>query len=180
MDKPATDDAWSGLSCVESRLSRESPVSSMARIKLGLGPRCLEVEGEEEFVREMLDRYEALLDPASPVAGDVSGEPGRSDGVELGSFGEFIQKLPSSATEVDRMLAAGFWVQRRSADDAFATAEASRRLAEQGIKLGNPSQCVRQSLAARRVFAVQRGRFRVSQTGRQHLRQLVGTEFIPE
>lgn len=180
MDKPPADGAWSDLSHVEPRLSRELPLSSMARVKLGLGPRSLEVEGDEEFVREMLDRYEALLDPGSPVAGDAPGEPGRSDGAELGSFGEFIQKLPSSATEVDRMLAAGFWVQRRSADDAFATGEASRRLAEQGIKLGNPSQCVRQSLAARRVFAVQRGRFRVSQTGRQHLRQLVGAEVIPE
>jgi len=152
----------------------------MARIKLDLGPRCLEIEGNEDFVREMLDRYEALLDPPSAAAADAAGEPGRGDGAGLGSFGEFIQKLPTSATEVDRMLAAGFWVQRRSADDAFATAEASRRLAEQGIKLGNPSQCVRQSLAARRVFAVQRGRFRVSQSGRHHLRQLVGAEAIPE
>ncbi len=180
MDKPATDGAWRGLSNAEPGLSREPSLSNMARIKLSLGPRGLEVEGDEEFVREMLDRYEALLDPASSAAGDTPSDPGRGDGADLGSFGEFIQKLPSSATEVDRMLAAGFWVQRRSADDAFATAEASRRLAEQGIKLGNPSQCVRQSLAARRVFAVQRGRFRVSQTGRQHLRQLVGGEIIPE
>lgn len=152
----------------------------MARIKLDLGPRCLEIEGSEAFVREMLERYETLLDPPPAAAGDHAGEPGRGDTAELGTFGEFIQKLPVSATEVDRMLAAGFWVQRRSADDAFATAEASRRLTEQGIKLGNPSQCVRQSLAARRVFAVQRGRFRVSQSGRQHLRQLVGAEVIPE
>ena len=61
----------------------------------------------------------------------------------------------------------------------YATADANRRLVEQGIKLGNPSQCVRQSLTARRVFAVQRGRFRVSQLGRQYLRQLMG-DAIPE
>jgi hypothetical protein len=78
------------------------------------------------------------------------------------------------------MLAAGYYVQRQSGDNAFSTADANRRLGEQGIRLGNPSQCVRQSLSARRVFAVQRGRFRVSQLGRQHLRQLLGGELVPE
>jgi hypothetical protein len=38
---------------------------------------------------------------------------------------------------------------------------------------------VRQSLAARRVFAVARGRFRVSQQGRAYLRQL-SNGAIPE
>ena len=64
------------------------------------------------------------------------------------------------------MLAAGFYVQVTSADDAFATGDANRRLTEQGIKLGNPSQCVKQSLLAKRVFLVSKGRYRVSQPGR--------------
>ena len=72
------------------------------------------------------------------------------------------------------MLAAGFYVQANSTDDAFATADANRRLTEQGIKLGNPSQCVKQSLLAKRVFLVSKGRYRVSQPGRAHLRQLLG------
>jgi hypothetical protein len=72
------------------------------------------------------------------------------------------------------MLAAGYFAQATSSDDTFATAEANKRLLEQGIKLGNPSQCVRQSLVAKRVFLVARGRFRVSQHGRVHLRQLLG------
>ena len=132
-------------------------------------------------MREMVDRLEAtlqMLAPGEPVpADDPAPTP---DGSGLGSFGEFIQQLPSAATEVDRMLAAGYWVQRRSSDDAFATGDANRRLTEQGVKLGNPSQCVRQSLTARRLFAVQRGRFRVSQVGRQHLRQLLGGQLVAE
>lgn len=159
----------------------EPALESRARVRLDLGQRAFEVEGSEPFVRELVDRLEATLQayggnepmpvempPAAPV-----------EAASFGSFGEFVQKLPSSATEVDRMLAAGYWVQRQSVDDAFATGDANRRLVEQGVKLGNPSQCVRQSLVAKRVFAVQRGRFRVSQLGRQYLRQLMG-DAIPE
>lgn len=178
MDKPAPDRAWIGLSLTDKTLSPEGLVSSRARIRLDLGQRAFEIEGDETFVREMLDRLEGALDLAGEPVGEQPAQTMRPDGSGLGSFGEFIQKLPASATEVDRMLAAGFWVQRQSPDDAFATSDASRRLTEQGVKLGNPSQCVRQSLTARRVFAVQRGRFRVSQIGRQHLRQLVGGELI--
>jgi hypothetical protein len=152
------------------------------RVRLNLGQREFEVEGGEAFVRELAGRYEELLQslgaPADPPAAEAAMPP--VDGRPLGSFGEFIQRLPGTATEVDRMLAAGYFVQRHSGDDAFTTADANRRLAEQGIKLGNPSQCVRQSLGARRVFAVQRGRFRVSQLGRQHLRQMIGADLVPE
>lgn len=155
-------------------------VAGQARVRLDLGQRAFEIEGDEAFVREMLDRLEGVLDLAGEPVAEQQAQTTRPDGPGLGSFGEFIQKLPGSATEVDRMLAAGYWVQRQSQDDAFATGDASRRLTEQGVKLGNPSQCVRQSLTARRVFAVQRGRFRVSQIGRQHLRQLVGGELIAD
>ncbi|MFO1068341.1 MAG: hypothetical protein U1E14_07435 [Geminicoccaceae bacterium] len=155
-----------------------------ARIRVDLAQRAFEIEGSETFVRDLLDRLEDLVQNGAPVeaAAAIAEAPAASVPAaptsELGSFGEFIQRLPSSATEVDRMLAAGYWCQAQSADDAFATGDANRRLTEQGIKLGNPSQCVRQSLNARRVFAVQRGRFRVSQTGRHYLRQLVG-ELVP-
>lgn len=151
------------------------------RIRLSLSQREYEVEGGEAFVREVAGRLEELLlgmgavDPPAAEPG-----PGVRELPPAGAFGELIQRLPASATEVDRMLAAGYFVQRQSGDDTFTTADANRRLAEQGIKLGNPSQCVRQSLTARRVFAVQRGRFRVSQQGRQHLRQLLGGDLVPE
>jgi hypothetical protein len=69
--------------------------------------------------------------------------------------------------------------QQQAPDDSFTTADANKRLTEQGIKLGNPSQCVKQSVLAKRVFMVLRGRYRVSQHGRAHLRQLMGP-IIPE
>ncbi len=148
-------------------------VDAPARIRINLAQRELEVEGSEDFVRSFGDRLERMMElltsgAAPPVAAT------RAPAARLGSFGEFLHHLPGTATDVDRMLAAGFYVQEHAPDRSFATAEASRRLSEHGIKIGNPSQCVRQSLMAKRVFVVERGRYRVSQTGRQHLRQLMG------
>jgi hypothetical protein len=156
------------------------------RVRINLAQAEIEVEGSESFVESFRPQLEALLDrlprePAAPPAADqvLAIPPAARAKTELGPFGEFLHHLPASATEVDRMLAAGYYLQQLSGDDSFATGDANKRLAEHGIKIGNPSQCVRQSLTARRVFAVARGRFRVSQTGRAYLRQLTnGT--VPE
>lgn len=146
------------------------------RLRINLSQREFEVEGSEEFVRGFADRIQELLDlfyQPAPAAPEQLQEV-EPTSAALGTFGEFILRLPSSSTDVDKMLAAGFYVQAASADDAFATGDANRRLTEQGIKLGNPSQCVKQSLLAKRVFLVSKGRYRVSQPGRAHLRQLLG------
>ena len=143
--------------------------------------------GSEAFVREYAERIEALIErlveaaplpeppqrPAPPME-PLLGREFEAPPSTLGEFGAFIQRLPSTATEVDTMLAAGLFVQSTTNDDTFSTAEANKRLLEQGFKLGNPSQCVRQSLVAKRLFQVSRGRFRISQHGRAHLRQLLG------
>ena len=131
------------------------------RLRINLSQREFEVEGSEEFVRGFAERISELLDlldvgpvVTAPVEAEAAPPSPRAP---LGSFGEFLLRLPSSATDVDKMLAAGYFVQVGSADDAFTTADANRRLTEQGIKLGNPSQCVKQSLLAKRVFLRQQG-----------------------
>ena len=156
-----------------------------ARLRINLAQREFEVEGSEPFVEGFVERVRELwrarrAPPETAGAVPPPSRPQRLPPVTAsGTFGEFILRLPPGSTDVDKMLAAGFWTQRASGDDAFATADANRRLTEQGIKLGNPSQCVKQSLLAKRVFMVLRGRYRVSQQGRAHLRQLLGP-VVPE
>lgn len=151
-----------------------------ARLRINLQTREFEVEGSESFVVRYAERIEELL-TALELPREAAGNSGGSEPATptpLGSFGEFLQRVPGSATETDKILAAGFFVQQQAADDAFSTSEASRKLTDHGVKVGNPSQCVRQSLAAKRVFMVQRGRYRVSQGGRTHLRRLLG-DIVP-
>jgi hypothetical protein len=148
-----------------------------AKLRINLAQREFEVEGSEGFVRTYADRLDQLLGRLSEQPGAApppnSGAPESSALPSTQSFGELLHRLPRGASDVDRMLIAGHFVQQRAADNAFSTGEANALLTEQGIKVGNPSQCVKQSLMAKRVFKHQ-GRYRVSQTGADHLRQLLG------
>jgi hypothetical protein len=65
------------------------------------------------------------------------------------------------------MLLAGYFAQSRSADQSFSVGEANALLTEEGVKIGNPAQSVKQNLVAR-----SQGRYRVSQIGVDHLVQL--------
>ena len=149
-----------------------------AKLRINLVQREFEVEGSESFVKTYAERLDQLLtrlteQPAAPPKAQASP---RSDGNALpgtGTFGELLQRLPRASTDVDRMLVAGYFAQQRGADNGFATGEANTLLTEQGVKVGNPSQCVKQNLLANRVFKHQ-GRYRVSQIGLDHLRQLIG------
>ncbi len=168
-------------------------MTERARIRINLSQHEFEVEGSEAFVQRYAARLEDLLarlgagaPPAEVPAGGRAPAPIPAPAPEGGTgrpalpvFGEFIHHLPTDATEVDKMLAAGLWVQLHGPERSFATAEASRRLAEHGIRIGNPSQCVRQNIQARRVFVVRKGRYRVSDVGVEHLRRLMG-EVVPE
>lgn len=155
-----------------------------ARLRINLAQREFEVEGSETFVRTYASRFETLLkrfdgedetapepDPPPPLQGImVAGPPSPR------SFGELLHHLPRAASDVDRILVAGHYVQARSNDRSFSTGEANALLTEQGVKLGNPSQCVKQNVIAKRVFKHQ-GRYRVSQTGADHLRQILGPAY---
>jgi hypothetical protein len=150
-----------------------------AKLRINLAQREFEVEGSESFVRAYAERLDQLLgwltQQTAAVANGAS-IPARPEGdgpTAPGTFGELLQRLPRTATDVDRMLVAGYFAQQSGADSGFATGEANHLLTEQGVKVGNPSQCVKQNLLAKRVFKHQ-GRYRVSQIGLDYLRQLIG------
>jgi hypothetical protein len=164
---------------IAGRRKRGKRVSERARLRVNLAQSEFEVEGSEAFVRTYAERFDALLDrlrhgapPEDAPAARVPppGVPGLS--IETASLGELLHHLPRSATDVDRMLLAGHVAQSRSPDNSFSTGEANALLTEQGIKVGNPSQSVKQNLIARRVFRHLR-RYRVSQIGLDHLAQLL-------
>ncbi|MGI9485960.1 MAG: hypothetical protein ACR2RF_08795 [Geminicoccaceae bacterium] len=164
------------------------------RLKINLSTGEFEVEGSEAFVERYVERIDALfaklasgkntapaLTEPSSTSDSATVSPNRSvNGVATTTapshIGEWLEHMPRSATDVDRMLLAGYFAQLRSGDQSFGTGEAAILLTDQGIKVGNPSQCVKQNLVAKRVFKHQR-RYRVSQTGHDQLRQLLGPAF---
>ena len=160
------------------------------RLKINLSQGEFEVEGSEAFVERYVQRIDALFaglenarietQPTPPANEAGTASPARpANGAAVTApdhLGEWLEHMPRSATDVDRMLLSGYFAQLRSADRCFGTGEANDLLIDQGIKVGNPSQCVKQNLIARRVFKQHR-RYRVSQTGLDQLRQLLGPIF---
>ncbi len=161
------------------------------RLKINLSLGEFEVEGSEAFVERYVERIDALFAklangknenavlPATNTVSTLDVSPSNAvprNGSAPSHIGEWLEHMPRSATDVDRMLLAGYFAQLRSGDQSFGTGEAAILLTDQGIKVGNPSQCVKQNLVAKRVFKHQR-RYRVSQTGLDHLRQLLGPAF---
>ena len=157
-----------------------------ARLKINLSEGEFEVEGSEAFVERYAARIDALFgtletrrskqEPAITAVPETGGGNGHASNDAPENIGEWLEHMPRSATDVDRMLLAGYFAQIRSSDQSFGTGEANTLLTDQGIKVGNPSQCVKQNLVAKRVFRHQR-RYRVSQTGLDQLRQLLGPIF---
>ncbi len=71
------------------------------------------------------------------------------------------------------MLISGYYVQKNNPENGFSTNKAANDLLkEQGIKVGNPSQAIATNKSAKRVFALQQGKFRVSQPGVDHINSL--------
>ena len=155
-------------------------MADRARIRINLTQREIEVEGTDIFVSEWIEKLKHFLVrdqqdlPLTPGLKNSDTQTNtRNDSSRL-AFGQFIQGLNISATDVDRMLATGYWVQLGNANECYTTGETSRLLSDQGFKIGNPSQCVKQALLAKRCFMIAKGQYRVSATGRQYLRHLMG------
>lgn len=159
-----------------------------ARVRISLTAGEFEVEGPEAFVQ----RYDSVVDdllervrsgPTPKTAStngqkeDVTGEQDESfspttEAAELLDFGEVLHSLPSKATSTDQILLAGHYVQQGSGDNSFSTNEANSLLVEQGIKLSNASQSLKNNLAAKRVFKLPGKRWRVSRPGEEYLKSL--------
>ena len=106
-----------------------------AKLRINLAQREFEVEGSEHFVKTYAERLDQLLGWLTQQTAAAAGSPPpvRPDGDGLaaaGTFGEFLQRLPRTATDVDRMLVAGYFAQQSGVDNGFATGEANSLLTE--------------------------------------------------
>jgi hypothetical protein len=159
-------------------------MGEQARVRISLSASELEVEGVEEFVAQYAEAINSLIirledqpiqSPTAVQAAPAGASPGAAQAPkEQREFGEVLHSLPSNASGSDRILVAGWYAQKSSADNTFSTGEANQLLLGQGIKLSNASQALKGAISAKRVFKVG-SRYRVSRTGEEHLRSLIGS-----
>jgi hypothetical protein len=160
--------------------NQEAVMTQEARIRVSLSAGDLEVQGSEAFVERYGDAIQDLLvrlkDHRAPQAATQAPRGAGSKEettAEKREFGEVLHALPNKVSGSDQMLVAGWYAQDASADSTFSTGDANQLLLGQGVKIANPSQSLKNSIAAKRVFKVG-SRYRVSKTGEQHLQSLIG------
>ena len=152
-----------------------------ARLRINLATREIEIEGSEAFVKEYAEKFESLLSSlAKPPTPARSAPASNNAPVDVPSatglpstFGEYLHMFPSDITDLDKMLMAGYYAQSQSSDNSFTTASAHDLLKEQGIKLGNAADCVKKNQKAKKIFALEKGRFRVSKSGGEYISGLL-------
>jgi hypothetical protein len=154
--------------------------SDAARIRVNIAAGELEIEGTEAFVSRYADSIDTIIErllSASPVPQpSAAGPPARgltntvvsSDRDE--PFGEVLHSL-ASKSGTDQILLSGYYVAKGSSDGTFSTGEAHALLIEQGVKLSNASQSMKNNLSSKRVFKVG-SRFKVAKTGSDYLKSL--------
>jgi hypothetical protein len=166
-----------------------------ARIRINLSTLELEVEGTEAFVSSHAEKIEEFLEllkkrsNETPVALPTTNGSLEENEVQeqeeevvqqksaLGpvpeTFGEFYLRAAKNINDIDKVLLGGYFIQHKNDKNIFSTREVSAVLKENGIYLKNPSHSIKLNLDARRIFAVKKGCFRVSEDGLERLSSVV-------
>jgi hypothetical protein len=155
------------------------------RLRISLSTGEFEIEGPEAFitqydpvVQEILKRLtgSTAFEPPPVVNPETSTPTGTTtEGASgtLPEFGEALHRLPKGTTGTDQILVAGYYASHHNSERTFATADASKLLIGQGIKLANPSQSLKNNMERKQVFKTGR-KFKLSREGLEHVGQLLG------
>lgn len=146
-----------------------------ARVRLLMGSNEIELEGTEEFVRSMFEEIRTELSSGSHGEGSETSDLGGESGVQHksfpASFGEYLLGFELEK-DTDRILVAARYAQHTAEDNAFTTNEVNELLVDQGVKVSNASQSVKQNVTSKRVFKLSKGKYRVSNNGESHIQEL--------
>ena len=165
-------------------------MENKAKIRINLNLREFEIEGSEAFINSHSAKIESFLEilknaPAHTIkdntthkeAAKPSPSPSKSSKTVINeipeTFGEYYHDIPKSAKEADKILLAGHFIQCKSDDNLFSTKEASKALLDQGVKLSNPTVFVNRNETNKNIIKISKGKFRVSKTGLEHIKQLL-------
>lgn len=167
-------------------------MSETAKFKLNLKTGEVEIEGSEEFVERQIQQLETLIESVG-LRTQQRGEGLESAQLEASehptpqqlaskeeqppaSFGEWMHTFRADITEMDKALITARYVQSQSPENDFKTSEVNKSLKDHGIKLSNPSSCLKRLGEKKLMFQTRKVgalRFmRVSVDGQKHLESL--------
>jgi len=159
-----------------------------AKIRINLNLREFEIEGSEDFINSHSEKIDSFLEilkttPPTPQPTIIqqpvvlSTTQNPAPNPKLGSipetFGEYLHLLSNNAKDIDKVLLAGHFAQASSESGSFSTSDTTQLLIDQGIKLTNPSQTIKNNLDTKRIIKLSKGKFKVSKDGADYLQQLL-------
>ena len=155
--------------------------ATKARIRVNLNTREIEIEGSEDFIKNNTDKFDNYLHALrnEPAPGSFAGRTaGKTNGEEPkkpkpGSFAEYYQRLPKGAKKGDKILLAAYYSQMKNPDNSFSTRETTKLLSAQNVKLSNPSQYIKNSINSSRMEQLQKGRYRLTKDGIEHVNSML-------
>lgn len=165
-------------------------MSDASKIRINLKSGEIEIQGSEEFVERQIDNLETLLELlASPYedissrekeSADQNGIAPESENVTSSdfpeTFGEWFHGFPRDINDLDKTLAAAYFIQRHSEGNEFKTSEITKILKQHGIRLSNTSSSIKRLVTKKHIFPTRKSGkisyFRVSRTGEEHLNSI--------
>lgn len=144
--------------------------SIAAKIRINMSQAEIEIEGSEEFVEKHIKKMgdyfqlcETIIPAKSAAKASHSSEDPSSNQLKNGdecdkqlpsTFGEWINKAPSNATDSVNVIFAGFYNQKHSEGNCFNSSSVNQLLKDHGIKVANVSTTIKRILEAKKIFQV--------------------------
>ena len=161
--------------------------TSKIKIRVNLNTREFEVEGDQEVVfknfGELMGQYledikknpKASTTPTKAEKNNTESPVVNENSIDQipDSFGELYHKLPKTLSNVDKLLVAGFFIQKKSESNSFTIKDANDLLIHQGVKLSNPNAFNQSNLSTKRVFKLTGKNYRISDTGIEAVKSML-------
>jgi hypothetical protein len=146
------------------------------RVRLNRAGNDFEVEGDKEFVLEMIEKFEIFSKPPTNITASVIAQTSTSanlsvdEGSKPTSVGEFIRQL-GFKKHTDKVLAFGYYLETYSGQNEFTPADINTCYYDSKIESSNTSQMIIQN--------IRRGYFMQSKNGeKRYMLTQSGIDFV--
>jgi len=140
---------------------------TITKIRINLSQAEIEIEGSEEFVEKHINKIDDYFQlskikiptPHAPKALNSNKEPSSNQSKKVeeseglpSSFGEWIHKTPSNATDPVKVIFAGYYNQKHSENNSFSSSSVNILLKDHGIKVSNVSMTIKRLVEGKKIF----------------------------